>query len=228
MNIYLSSYHKTGTYFADDLKKILIQHDTENFYINDIWSHDANKINIHDTNVKIIHFIRHPYEIIVSGFLYHKHCNEGWCVNINKNTGADNINYNFMGLSYQEKLNTLTTEDGINFEMDGRSYNTILDMYNSKFYNYPFCLNIKMEDLIQNFDETIQKIITFIGCDKVKNIDFSVFSVLNINNTTNKKHITNDKQLIDRYNTFFTDKNYTHFNDLFSKLNLKKYDYVFV
>jgi hypothetical protein len=227
MNIYLSSHHKTGTYFMNDLKKILVKYDTQNIYINDPWSHKANKININinDPNVKIIHFIRHPYEIIMSGFFYHKKCNEEWCVNIKKNTGADNINYNFMGLSYQQKINTLNTEDGINFEMEGRSYNTILDMYNSKFDDYNFCLKIKMEELIENFDETIEKIITFISSDKLTNVDFSS---LNINNTNNKEHITNVKLITDRYKDFFTDKNYSHFNELFSKLDLKKYDYVFL
>jgi hypothetical protein len=225
MNIYLSSHHKTGTYFANDLKKLVMKYDTKNIYINDIWSHKANKINIDDPYVKIIHFIRHPYEIIMSGFFYHKKCNEEWCINMNKNTGADNINYNFMGLSYQQKLNSLNTEEGIHFEMEGRSYNTILDMYNSKFYDYPFCLNVKMEELIENFDETIQKIFTFIGCDKLTNIDYSD---LNTNNTNNKKHITNTEQLTDRYKDFFTNKNYSHFNELFSKLDLKKYNYMFL
>ena len=201
-----------------------MKHDKENIYINDIWSHNANKITPNEKDVKIIHLIRHPYEIIMSGLFYHKKCNEEWCTNANKNTKADNINYNFQGLSYQDKLNTLNIEDGINFEMEGRSYNTIIDMYNSNFYDYHFCINIKMEDLIIHFDETIAKIITFINNDNLQKIDFSS---LQINNSDNKMYLTNTKKMIDRYEYFFTDKNYHSFNEIFSNINLKKYNYNF-
>ena len=64
-----------------------------------------------------------------------------------KKTGADRINYNFNGLSYQNKLKSLNTEDSVNFEIEGRSYNTILDMYNCKFNDYNFCLNVKLEEI---------------------------------------------------------------------------------
>jgi hypothetical protein len=215
MKIYLSCYHKTGTHFFQNLKNILRKHDKENVYIADIWSHDANKIPPNEKGVKIIHLIRHPYEIIMSGLLYHKKCTETWCVNPRTSTKADNINYNFQGLSYQNKLNTLNTEDGINFEMEGRSYNTIIDMYNAHFYDYPFCLNIKMEDLILHFDETIAKIIHFIN---LKNIDCSSLK-------NSETYMTNTTKMIDRYAHFFTDKNYHHFNDVFSNINLKKYNY---
>lgn len=224
MKIYLSCYHKTGTHFFNDLKNILMKHDKENEYINDIWSHNANKITPNEKDVKIIHLIRHPYEIIMSGLFYHKKCNEEWCVNTNKNTKADNNNYNFQGLSYQDKLNTLNIEDGINFEMEGRSYNTIIDMYNSNFYDYHFCINIKMEDLIIHFEETIAKIITFINNDNLQKIDFSS---LQINNSDNKIYVTNTQKMIDRYEYFFTDKNYHSFNEIFSNINLKKYNYNF-
>jgi len=127
-------------------------------HIKDIWSHRSNLISSSDDNIKIIHFIRHPYEIICSGVKYHKICTEAWCINNNKNTDADGINYNFNGLTYQKKLQSLNTEDSVNFEMEGRSYNTILDMYNCKFNDYNFCLNVKMEDIYTNLNNTCIKI----------------------------------------------------------------------
>ena len=226
MNIYLSCYHKTGTYFLSDVKKIFEKYDKYNNYILDCWSHQANKICKEDKNTKIIHFIRNPYEIIVSGFLYHKTCKEKWAIDVNSKTAADNIRYNFNGLSYQEKLNSLDTEDGINFEMSGRSYNTIMDMYNCKCNNYDFCLNVEMEELYLDFDKTMQKMVEFIDYPKLK-LNNDDYSFLNIkNNKKNENHVTNKKFVTNRHMEYFTKRNYIYFNNVFSTIeNLDKYNY---
>jgi len=223
MNIYLSCYHKTGTYFLMDLQNILQKYDTKNKYIFDGWSQKANKIDVNSKNTKIIHFIRNPYEIIVSGFLYHKICKEPWCVDIKAKTAANGINYNFNGMSYQTILNYLNIEDGINFEMKGRSYNTILDMYNCKFNNFDFCLNVQMEELFADVDKTILKILSFINNDDLYNLDYSSLHLEN--NNKNKNHSTNKNLTINRYTTIFTPKNYICFNNLFQNIDKNKYNY---
>lgn len=236
MDIYLSCHHKTGTYFLIALKKLIQQYDKNN-YILDEWSHKANKINdsiqINDNNlidnnknkpIKIIHMIRHPYEIIVSGYFYHKICNEKWCIDKNSSSPSDNINYNFDGLSYQEKLNTLSLEDGLNFEMEKLGNSTINDMYNSNFTDYDFCLNIKMEDLYTAFDNTIKKILDFIDPTYFETIDYSILSLKN--NKRNSDHSTNKLLETERHKQYFTTNNYQNFNKIFAQVNFDKYDYI--
>ena len=221
MFIYLSCYHKTGTVFLIKLKKLLEIYDKKNTYKLDCWSKRANKINKkNNKNIKIIHLIRHPYEIIVSGFNYHKKCKESWCIDINSKTGADGIKYSFDNMCYQDKLKSLEMEAGINFEMHGRSYNTIIDLYNSKFFDCEYCLNIKMENLYINEIDTIKQIIQFIGIKSLINKDYSS---IYFNKSIN--HITNKDKRIDLHLNYFNDNNYIMFQKLFGNLDLGRYNY---
>jgi hypothetical protein len=226
MNVYLSCYHKTGSHFLSDLKNLLEEVDKKNKYIHDCWSHEANKVCKDAKQTKIIHFIRHPYEIIYSGYLYHKTiCTEPWCIDIHSKTEADGIQYNLQGLTYQQKLNLLNTEEGINMEMEGRSYNTIKDMYNATFDEYEFCLNVEMEDLILHFDKTVEKILNFIDNNNFVGLDYSSLHLEN--NAKNREHSTNKTDVIDRYQKYFTENNYTHFQKIFSEIKREKYKYIF-
>jgi hypothetical protein len=148
-------------------------------------------------------------------------CREPWCIDTKAATLADGINYNFDGSTYQEKLNKLSVEEGVNFEMLGRSFNTITDMYKSKFYNFDVCLNVKMEDLFSDFDSTTQRILDFLSIDK--NIDYSILSLHN--NSLHKNHSTNKSLENKRFLNIFTEKNYSFFNQVFAHCEFNKYDY---
>jgi hypothetical protein len=117
------------------------------------------------------------------------------------------------------------TEEGINMEMEGRSYNTIKDMYNATFDEYEFCLNVEMEDLILHFDKTVEKILNFIDNNNFVGLDYSSLHLEN--NAKNREHSTNKTDVIDRYQKYFTENNYTHFQKIFSEIKREKYKYIF-
>jgi hypothetical protein len=225
MKVFLSCYHKTGTHFLGQLKSVLEKHSLENNYVLDIWSREANRVSKNSKNVKIVHLIRHPYEIIVSAYNYHKICSEPWCIDVNKRTLADNIQYNFNSQTYQQKLNTLTQEEGLNFEMSGRSFNTIYDMYNCHFHNFDFCLNVKMEDLYLNEEVTINRILNFLGVPNNKNMNLN--SLYLSKNSVSLAHSSNLNKDINRHEYFFTEQNYKHFSQIFHSLDRTKFDYEF-
>ena len=220
MKIYLSCHHKTGTYYLRTLSQLFSKYDKNNRYILDNHSHLANRSS---GKRKIIHIIRNPYEIITSGYFYHKKCTEKWCTNIWVSTNADNIRYNFNGLSYQEKLNKLNLEDGINFEMKGRSYNCIKDMCKFKHYNKKFCLNLKMEDLFDNPDDFLDKIINFLDIPELKNNDYSSLKMENNNKLNN--HSTNKTRTTERHKEIFSEKNFIFFKKTFSEFCMENIGY---
>lgn len=224
MRVYLSCHHKTGTHFLRSLVNVLRKYDKNNTYIRDIHSHKA--YNDFKHNDKIIHITRHPYEVIVSGYNYHKITTEGWCIDPKKKTSANNKQYSFNGLSYQEKLNTLDMESGIDFEMVGRSYDVIMDMYNFKHKNNPNCLNMKMEDLFTNDIKFIQTIIKFLNIKqlKIKNILDHESLYLNTNEKSNL-HSTNKSMDPMKHKTIFSEKNYETFLKIFPKDTFLKLNY---
>jgi hypothetical protein len=217
MIILLSCYHKTGTHFLKKLKKKIENLYPEHEFKMDQWSHMANDL-YQKNDLKIIHIVRNPLEIIRSGYEYHKKCKEKWCTDKNKETGADNIKFNFNNKSYQYKINSLSEEDGINFEMNGRSYYTIENMYNAKFVSYPNCLTLKMENINSNLSKSILKINNFLKISIPTNI------VNELKKDSSKKYIT-CSDYNNQFENIFTPKNLKFFFKLFKHLDFKLYDY---
>jgi hypothetical protein len=180
-----------------------------------------------------IHMIRHPCEVITSGYLYHKSdCPEPWCNNVNKATGADGIKYNFDGKCYKEHLNNLTLEQGINTEMTGRSREAINDMYKWKFYNDKRMLNVRMEDIMHDFDGTITRILVHLGDspNKVVKQYLPALKQFDLGRKSKKRlkemsYITNVEQNPMRYKTLWNEANYAKFNQVFPKDLLTKLGY---
>jgi hypothetical protein len=96
---------------------------------------------------RAIRMIRDPRDIWVSGYLYHQHCNEGWCVNTDFDPTPPiawpKVDHSFAhwpedrkreyfarlnGKSYQQNLLDRCVADGLAFELEGYTGSTLATM----------------------------------------------------------------------------------------------------
>jgi hypothetical protein len=171
--IFIGTHHKTGTtlflnvfYEVSQLLGLKFSLCGQSRLPPDtqIWFQEHSRIRVNAfTEIEGVHVIRHPLEVICSGYRYHLVCRESWCISTAID-GTSPVNYNFEGLSYQQKLRTLSTRDGILFEMKHRSFPVIMDMYNWNYADRRF-LNVKLEDVMAEFDREFSKIFAFLGFD---------------------------------------------------------------
>lgn len=119
---------------------------------------------------KWVVIIRHPFEVITSGYRYHKRCSEWWAINPGTNIyeftiqGAYSLypegNMSEYGL-YKNKLNEMVPDDGLEYEMRTVGRLTVEAMYYWGYYNMPNVLTVKFEDFYNNFDGAVEKIARF-------------------------------------------------------------------
>lgn len=127
------------------------------------------------------HFIRDPRDVIVSGYLYHKRCDEEWCLNTNFDA-SEPISYprvpysqehrtegwkrrylvSLGNKSYQQNLNDLTDSEGILFEMDRYGAWTIENMLSWNYHN-PNVEEVQFETIMSNYDETFRNLFERFG-----------------------------------------------------------------
>jgi hypothetical protein len=127
------------------------------------------------------HFIRDPRDIIVSGYFYHKRCNEEWCTNREFDPTAPilfpKVPYSqqhrseewkrqylesLQNASYQEILNSMTEEEGLQFEMENYGAWTI-DSIAQWEYGNKSIKEIKFETLMSNFDSEFKALFHHLG-----------------------------------------------------------------
>ena len=203
---------------------------------------------VNDTEKWIV-FTRHPYEIITSGYFYHKSCLEKWAntIDVNLYEGwtkrfpahmikknkqvLQNAVYSKNGVTYSNKLQELSQEDGILYEMENVGALTIMGMYEWKFFDKPNVLTIKFEDFITDFDNTIRCICHFIGFNKqlvqrtvqaCKHLDLNTKTAQQI---LTIKHVTNKKRSLYRYKEVWSAKHYQRVKQLFPDDLLVKLGY---
>ena len=105
--------------------------------------YDEHKKFIEGNNKhKFVVFVRHPKEIIVSGYLYHKVCSENWCISKNgfyyENFDLKHIEKTKIELaktfsdiqSYQNKLKSMTQNEGLLHELKNVGYLTLSGLNN--------------------------------------------------------------------------------------------------
>ena len=198
--------------------------------------------NINSNKDKYVIFIRDPREIIISGYLYHKdQCAENWCITKNadyfeewthlfsEESKVSNKEILNMGKlfskeeSYQSKLNKMSVEEGIIFEMQNVAYITIMGMYNYKYYNYENVLKIFNDDIVFDFEKTINKIINFFDF-KNKDEILKKCEILKIENFVkeNEKHVTNLNFQKERYKKYWNNRIQKKFDEIFPKDLLTK------
>ncbi|MCP4459447.1 MAG: hypothetical protein GY816_15715 [Cytophagales bacterium] len=130
----------------DDADIIVYEQDSKSGH-----SFSANNcdIDMNKYNIKGIHSIRNPYEVIVSSYNWHKQVEKEWIYEL------------YDGISYKDQL---LMDGGLMFEMRNRSRHTILAMLNWDYSDDRF-LNIKLEDFYDDFNGSIQRMAKHLGLD---------------------------------------------------------------
>jgi len=197
--IYLFCYHKIGTVllakvfrnlcaeFGWTFKKVLgeCKQMPENADVV-LFMHSLIDLEAIDVPYAGIHFIRDPRDVIVSGYLYHKRCEEEWCLNSNVEFSAPilyprvpysqehrleswKIEYlkSLRGSSYQQTLLDLTESEGLLFEMRNYGAWTIDSMLDWDYKN-PNVEEIKFEDLMNDFDQTFGRVFEHCGLSEAE------------------------------------------------------------
>ncbi len=130
---------------------------------------------------RIIRIVRDPRDIWVSGYLYHRRCEEPWCVNREPHPGGpigfpqvDHLMeprpeawkeaylQRLGGRSYQDQLLDRDQESGLAYELDGYTALTFEAMRAWRFAG-PQVLTVKLEAITANFDATMSVIFRHMG-----------------------------------------------------------------
>jgi hypothetical protein len=129
-----------------------------------------------------VRIVRDPRDIWVSGYLYHRSCPEGWCVNTDFRTAAP-IGYprvdfsirhrserfkrdylkRLAGRSYQQNLLDRDQASGLAFELAGYTAATLDAMRGWR--KRPEVIDIKLETIAAAFDATMRRIFVHLGFD---------------------------------------------------------------
>jgi len=243
--VFLLNDHKTGFKLTRKIAGIINQHLKPNIKVRSFylfWNH-------YKKSDKYILVVRHPKEIIISGYLYHKKCSEKWLLKkggyyygkweeyhfdakeIAKNKRhLDKAKTFCQPIPYQEKLNSLPQNEGIIYEMNAVSKLTIEGMYNLDHYDKSNTLVVKFEDLIFNHDETIRGMCNFLEINKwyTRNI-IKESCRHNLLNQKKKNQITSHATNVnvdkDRYKQYWNETLEAEFNRLFPSDVLSKLGY---
>ena len=209
MKIFGSTYHKTGTALINLIIKEIVPGIYKKYTLLSgelpLKKEEQNILNrknifafFHASkygdvpenikNFKAIHCIRNPFEVIVSGYNYHKKCNENWCIN---------ENWKNYGKTYQDIVNELSVDDGLNFEIKYVGSSTITQMTSFQYYDDPRFLILTMEDFFTDYDTQITKIAEFLNLD----VKQSIKKAKKHDKNSNKCKYTNNKNNIHMTNT---------------------------
>ena len=175
-NIVVATHHKTGTVWMSSVFKALAKKLRANYI--DFWEHYGkldpllNKPFVvfnYDSNfgqhagllrredVRVLHLIRDPRDVLISAMHYHKTSDEPW---LHKKVPAND------DVDYQHKLNSLKTPfDQYIFELEHSTNTTIEDMLDWQ-YGRANCMDVRYEELFQDRDMKLwSSIQEFLGFD---------------------------------------------------------------
>ena len=220
--IFVGTHHKAGTVLFAHIFSAVARWYSLNFFIGDqdalpletqVWFDGHSKIDrAAFTEIVGIHVVRHPLELISSAYRYHLAGEEKWF-----STRESGKRFGLKGLSYRQNLSKLSVRDGILFEMRSFSAEKIMEMYKWDYQDTRF-LNIKLEDVIANFDATLSRAFSFIGLDPSESLavarrfDINRLSqtrIAKMNHVTNKngsltwRHYFSDADMIDQFSRMF-------------------------
>lgn len=155
-NIVVATHHKTGTVWMSTVFRAIARRLDANYV--DFWSHYGRLDRVLKTpfillnhssiftrhadvlrreDVRILHLIRDPRDVLLSATHYHKSANEPWLHE--KVSGSEP--------SYQQRLNSLATlHEQYLFELENATGSTIEAMLDWQ-YGRPNCLEIRYEEL---------------------------------------------------------------------------------
>jgi Sulfotransferase domain len=187
------SYHKTGTslllHVMTKVSKILglalenryglvDQLDSEPDVI--LLPHSMLRTKV-DWPYRAVRMIRDPRDVWVSGYLYHRHCDEEWCTNNDtdpmppiqwprvdyafehwpedwKRRYLERLNHK----SYQQNMLDRSTLEGLEFELEGYTGCTLSAMREWEL-NHVDALDVMLEDVMADFDGAMRRIFDHFG-----------------------------------------------------------------
>ena len=173
-NIVVATHHKTGTVWMMSVFKSIAKRLGSRYV--DFWSHygrvhrqlrkpfvlfnyDSTFLQHADVldrdDVRILHLIRDPRDILISAMHYHKTSAETW---LRQTAPGDD------GITYQDKLNSLATPfEQCVFELENATSSTIEAMLNWQ-YDRANCLEVRYEDLrLDHSMDRWSQILAFVG-----------------------------------------------------------------
>ena len=208
-------HHKTGTVVMEKiLRAISVQFGLKYQYCSqqqlepntDVWleHHSHIDFNLIDRPIIGTHMIRNPSAIIVSAYEYHKSTVEPW---------ANRKIKTLENMTYKGILNKLGRDEGLLFEMKNEFYvessrNTIMDIYNWDYYR-PNFLEVKYEDLMNNFNGTLANMFKHYGFSR-EMIEEGLRIAANYNLRNKRddelignRHVTNKNLDMDKWREYF-------------------------
>jgi hypothetical protein len=130
---------------------------------------------------RAIRVVRDPRDIWVSGYLYHRRCQEGWCLNTNFDPTPPidypRVDFSFRhypeqwkrnylawlgGLSYQQNLLRRTEQQALDFELAGYTGRTLEAMRAWRLQG-PHIMDVRLEDVAADFDSKMRAIFSHLG-----------------------------------------------------------------
>jgi hypothetical protein len=173
-NVVVATHHKTGTVWMSTVFKAIARRLGAKYV--DFWSHygrleralkppfillnhDSTFLQHADVlrrqDVRILHLIRDPRDVLISAMHYHRTAKEPWLHE--KLPGNDNV-------PYQQKLNALATaHEQYLFELENSTASTIEAMLDWQ-YDRPNCLEMRYEDLWRDRSMALwSRIVDFLG-----------------------------------------------------------------
>ncbi len=139
--------------------------DCSDYTLSSISGHclDLNRFE----DVRVVHIIRDPRDLLISGYYYHKRATEEWCTYLNP-TGEDWAVVNGAvpstlppNTSFSDYLHEVSLEEGLLAEMEFRSKH--FETMNNWPVNDPRVLTVKYEDILGNEKDTLKRIYKFYG-----------------------------------------------------------------
>lgn len=192
--IYVFAYHKVGSKFMSRIFRELCWENGWDFASLSgrignvprkhdviVFNHSLVDLRTMDWPFRGVHLIRDPRDVLVSGYLYHKRCNEEWCLNTDFSV-SEPIRYpqisrmkEYMpeawkarylralgNKSYQANLLERSQLDGVLFECEHYAGWTI-DAMRAWDYGHPDIMEVRFEDIMANFDSQFAAIFGFLG-----------------------------------------------------------------
>ena len=169
--IVVCTHHKTGTVWMAEIFRALKRkyklklHSGKQAELPadaDIFLQDHSRVDLDALRsrgrpVRVLHVIRDPRDVIISGCFYHLKTTEKW---------ANTPRQEFGGRNYRETISALPTDhDKLVFEMKHTGMHTITDMVNWN-YKDPDVFEVKYEDLIGDVDyKFFRPMMQFLGFD---------------------------------------------------------------
>jgi hypothetical protein len=136
-----------------------------------------------DWPYQAVRLIRDPRDIWVSGYLYHRHSDEEWCISTDHDPTppidwprvdhalthrSEDWKRGWLerlgGRSYQQNLLDRPTDEGLAWELDGYTATT-LEAMRGWPENGVTALDIRLEEVVADFDGTLSRVFTHVGFD---------------------------------------------------------------